>query len=108
MPDREKHLWQEQARHLGGQELVETIEAMALDIHSIKKSMSELTNSAFPGGDLAGHKRYHDLVIERTAEIRRLRIAIQEKTLSGLVWAFIAFMGLCVFKTVAGYFAKGV
>lgn len=42
---------------------------------------------AFPGGDHVGHCRYHILMIEHLEERRRLRIAIQEKTISGLIWA---------------------
>lgn len=87
-------LWQEQARHLGGDELVLTIEQMARDIHEIKQSMADMATSAFPGGDLDGHRRFHEAYIERTAELRRLRMAILEKTLSALVWGLI--VGLCV------------
>lgn len=95
-------LWQHQARELGGEELVATIEGMARDINDIKKSMANLASSAFPGGDIEGHRRYHDLVIKRTEEIRQLRIAIQTKTISGLVWAFLIFLGLCIFNYVIG------
>lgn len=45
----------------------------------------------FPAADPASHRRYHDLVIRKTEEIRRLRIAIQEKTISALVWIAIVF-----------------
>lgn len=100
--DGKDELWQEQARQLGGEELVATIEGMARDIHSIKKSVADLSTAAFPGGDVEGHRRYHALIIERNQEIRRLRIAIQEKTISGLIWAFLVFLGLCVFSYVSG------
>lgn len=97
-----KELWQQQAEKLGGEALVETIEQMAQDIHEIKKNVSDLTTSAFPGGDVEGHRRYHALMIERTEEIRRLRRAIQEKTISGLIWAFLVFLSLCVYSYVGG------
>ena len=100
MPDNK--LWQEQARQIGGDELVVTIENMAKDIHDIKKSVSDLSHSAFPGGDIEGHRRYHASMIERTEEIRRLRRAIQEKTISGLIWALIVFLGLCVLSYISG------
>lgn len=61
---------------------------MAQDIHDIKGILQRLT-SAFPDGDTEGHRRYHEQMIERTAEIRRLRIAIAEKTWSGLIFAAI-------------------
>lgn len=97
-----RELWQEQARELGGEALVETIEAMAKDIHDIKRGMADLISGAFPDGDISGHQRYHTLMIERNSEIRRLRIAIQEKTISGLIWALLVFLGLCIWSYVAG------
>lgn len=44
---------------------------------------------AFPGDDPLGHRRYHDTQIEILDERRRLRIAIQEKTISALIWSAI-------------------
>ncbi len=53
---------------------------------------------AFPGGDHVGHCRYHDIMIEQVEERRRLRQAIQEKTISGLVWAAIVGIGYSVWE----------
>lgn len=100
MPHTADKLWQEQARRLGGDDLVSTIETMGHDIHEIKKNMKQLTDTAFPGGDLDSHRRYHELLIENTIEKRRLRRAIQEKTISGLVWAIIAGTGLAVWHEI--------
>lgn len=47
---------------------------------------------AFPAADLSGHRRYHELIIRRTEEIRRLRVAIQEKTISALVWILLLWL----------------
>ncbi len=115
-------LWQQQAREFGGEDLISTINAlmqaqqtmsqaqttlaasqatMAADVNSIKKSFSDLVVLAFPGGDADSHRRYHDLMIRRNEEIRRLRIAIQEKTISGLIWAFIVFLGMCVWTFIS-------
>ncbi|HEX5130243.1 MAG TPA: hypothetical protein VFV90_10880 [Usitatibacter sp.] len=44
---------------------------------------------AFPGGDHVGHCRYHELMIEDIAARKRLRQAVVEKTIGGLVWAMI-------------------
>ena len=51
--------------------------------------MAELKalRGAFPGGDIEGHRRAHETMIELLEERRKLRIAIQEKTISGLIWA---------------------
>ena len=45
--------------------------------------------AAFPAGDPEGHRRYHETQIELLEEKRRLRIAIQEKTISALLWSGI-------------------
>lgn len=55
---------------------------------------------AFPGGDHMGHCRYHTLMIERTEEIRRLRNAVIEKTIAGLVWAGVLALGLAIWQWV--------
>lgn len=51
---------------------------------------------AFPGGDHVGHCRYHQLMIERNIELRRLRQAIIEKTIGGLVWGLLLGLGIAV------------
>ncbi len=63
--------------------------------------------SAFPSGDVDGHRRYHDLIIQRNLEIRQLRIAIQEKTLSGLAWGSMAFLGFAVWNYIKYLLGKG-
>lgn len=60
-------------------------------IMEIRENIKKLT-MAFPGGDIEGHRRYHEAQIEKIAEIRRLRIAIQEKTISALVWAGVLWL----------------
>lgn len=56
--------------------------------------------SAFPNGDTEGHRRYHQTMIEILEERRRLRVAIQEKTISGLVWALMVFIGLAAWHYI--------
>lgn len=53
-------------------------------------------NSGFPAGDPESHRRYHETIIEDLAERRRLRQAIQEKTISGLIWAALVGLGATV------------
>lgn len=57
---------------------------------------------AFPAEDFSGHKRYHETIIEMLAERRRLRTAIQEKTISGLIWLIIVGIGLAVWNQILG------
>jgi hypothetical protein len=49
---------------------------------------------AFPGADHVGHCRYHQLMIEDLAERKKLRQAVMEKTVAGLIWAIV--MGLAI------------
>lgn len=49
---------------------------------------------AFPGADHVGHCRYHQLMIEDLAERKKLRQAVMEKTVAGLIWAVL--MGLAI------------
>jgi hypothetical protein len=62
---------------------------------------------AFPGGDHVGHCRYHDLMIEQLEERRKLRRAVQEKTISGLLWAAIVGIALAVWHYVVDQLKKG-
>lgn len=52
-----------------------------------KQDMERRFAEAFPGGDHVGHCRYHTLMIEDIEARKRLRQAILEKTLSGLIWS---------------------
>jgi len=53
---------------------------------------------AFPGGDHVGHCRYHDLMIEGIDAKKRLREAIVQKTIAGLVWGAMIGLGLAVWQ----------
>lgn len=59
-----------------------------------RDDMEQKWLAAFPGGDHIGHCAYHDLMIEEIRDRKRLIAAVQEKTISGLVWAGI--VGLCL------------
>lgn len=103
----EKHLWQDQARRLGGEDLVSTIETMAQDLAEIRRNVQHLTSSAFPAGDIEGHRRYHEVMIETLAERRRLRIAIQEKTISALVWIVIVWTASAIWSKFGAVIVSG-
>lgn len=76
-------------------ELKATVFKQGEDLDQVKSQVEELANSvkkvvnAFPNGDHDGHRRFHETQMEMLEEKRRLRIAIQEKTISGLIWAAI-------------------
>lgn len=67
---------------------------------SLADQLKELTSkvdtimTGFPAGDIEGHRRYHETMIELVAERRRLRLVIQEKTLTALVWALLVFLAV--------------
>ncbi len=65
-----------------------------------RDDMEKRFADAFPGGDHVGHCRYHTLMIEHIEERRKLRMAVQEKTIAGLVWAGIVGLGLAVWAYV--------
>lgn len=102
-------MWQQEARKLGGESLVEIIQdirdgmqtvisrldAME-DRHETSEASIALLRLAFPVGDTEGHRRYHELMIESLAERRRLRTAITEKTLTGLVWLGLGTVGIAL------------
>ena len=75
-------------------------------IMQMKQKIDHLV-SAFPAGDMDGHRRYHELQIARVEEIRRLRVAIQEKTIAGLVWAGMLWLGTIALHNIQDYL-KGV
>lgn len=70
----------------------EAQQATDLRVVTAEGNLTRHIDAAFPGGDPEGHRRYHETQIEILAEKRRLRIAIQEKTISGLVFAGIILL----------------
>lgn len=94
----------------GGDELVDEIVGMSNDIHEILQKqdqfaedlaeLKEKLEKGFVAGDVEGHRRWHELQIRKVEEVRRLRIAIQEKTISGLIWAAIITLGSLLWSGV--------
>jgi hypothetical protein len=70
-------------------ERLDSLERYRDDNDRWKAVMEKRFAEAFLGGDHVGHCRYHALMIEGIEEHRRLRRAILEKTISGLVWSAI-------------------
>lgn len=56
--------------------------------------------TSFPNGDHAGHCRYHQIMIEQIEERRRLRRAVMEKSIAGLVWGGIVFLALAAWHYI--------
>lgn len=106
MPNRhDNELWQQEAKKLGGESLVEVIEeirnsqrTMLENFEAIDKRVTANANDigqllkAFPSNDIDGHRRYHQLIIDNTAAKRELATAIKEKTISGLLWSAVLWL----------------
>lgn len=60
----------------------------------------EELRKAFPAGDLDAHRRFHESMMVLTEEKRRLRVAIQEKTISGIIWAALVGTGIAIWNQV--------
>jgi len=74
--------------------------AMKKRIDGMEQSMKEHINLAFAGGDPEGHRRAHEIMIQTMEEKRRLRVAIQEKTISGLIWAAVLWLALAAWSQI--------
>lgn len=55
-------------------------------------AISAAVKTGFPGGDYDGHRRYHELVIEREEQRRQIRREVITHLLKGSTWA--ALVGL--------------
>lgn len=60
----------------------------------------EAFEAAFPNGDLPGHCRAHQALIDDVEARKRLRQAIAEKTISGLIWAAIVGGAIAIWHEV--------
>ena len=63
--------------------------------------------SAFPAGDMAGHCRAHQALIDDVEARKRLRQAITEKTISGLIWAGIVGVATAVWHELVKQLGRG-
>lgn len=87
------------------QKILERVEVVEMRANGHDERLGELAN-AFPGGDTEGHRRFHQTQIEMLEERRRLRVAIQEKTISGLIWMLLVFTGLSVWSSIKNNIAS--
>lgn len=69
-------------------------------INSRFDALESLLKSGFPDGDLHKHRFYHDEVIEFMRGRREMWKAIQEKTLSGLLWSSMVSVGIAFWHYV--------
>lgn len=84
----------ERAEALTDQRLEDLERFRDVDYAKFREDMERRFAEAFPGGDHVGHCRYHTLMIEDIDARKKLRQAVMEKTISGLVWAGVVAVGL--------------
>ena len=102
-------LWQEEVREVGGEKIVKVLAEIKDAIKSVEKRLDaierhqnelaafvENLHKGFPNRDPDDHRRVHEVMQEKVEETRRLRVAIQEKTISALIWSAIVFIGVAV------------
>lgn len=59
-------------------------------------------HKAFPGGDWEGHRRYHEVLIDRIEKRAKLYDAMLEELTKKGMWALIIFIGAAVFYYIKG------
>lgn len=76
---------------------------------AISKQTADLAQrfaDAFPGGDHVGHCRYHELMIDDIDGRKKLRDAVMEKTVAGLVWAIIVGIAIACWHYLNSLWGK--
>ena len=57
-----------------------------------------LIRDGFPNGDLTAHRAAHEGVIQQAADRAALWKSVREKTVSGVVWAFVLLTGSALWE----------
>lgn len=78
------------------QELARALEEVNRAIHEL----SRLVKAGFPNDDPHGHRRVHEGYIEEAEARKKLKAAVLEKTLSGVLWTGMAGLGMALWETV--------
>ena len=63
-----------------------------------QEAMQATLKDAFPGGDSAAHRRYHEEIILQMQDRRKMRGAITEQVIKGSVWALLVTVGAAVWQ----------
>lgn len=78
-------------------------------LDSLERRMDDVElwqKDAVPNGDHIGHRRYHMLMIEDIEGRKRMRQAILEKTIPGLIWGAIVGLGGIFWFAVISFLTK--
>ena len=104
-------LWQDELRKMGGDELVRVLKEIrecqqktwdrVNEVEgNIEISLKAHINTAFAGGDADGHRRAHEVMISMMEERRRMYASIKEKTVSGLIWGGLVWLGYSILTSI--------
>lgn len=77
---------------------VEKLEDRLEKHSSVSASNHAAVMAAFPANDPEGHRRFHETQILMLEEKRQLKKAIQEKTISGLIWSGLVASGTAIYQ----------
>lgn len=69
-------------------------------------SLEQTLQSAFPNGDLEGHRRAHEEVIATIADRTALWKAVREKTVSGGVYAALGLLMMALWEYAKAHLAS--
>ena len=85
-------------------QVLNQIDKHALETNSRLSSIEskvDMVAAAFPGGDFEGHKRYHQALIQTLEEKRAFYRSLKEKTLLGILWALVVWLGMAIWHELA-------
>lgn len=88
-------------------ERIERLEKLADEMGRKIDDTRERLISAFPGGDMEGHRHYHEMMMEAGRDRKRLITAVKEKTVAGLVWALMLGVGIACWKYFMTLIGRG-
>lgn len=93
--------------------MIETAVAAALERHEARmlehiddkfQGVHKLVSSAFPDGDVHGHRLAHERKIQETESWNKLKAEVLSKFLSGGLWVAVGWLALAVWQS----FKEGV
>jgi hypothetical protein len=80
------------------------LEKISDDLHEVRQEIRDHVKWE-ESVSTVNHKRsdFVDMLIERETKRNKVRDAIIEKTITGLVWAMVVFVGVAVVTYIKGY-----
>lgn len=73
-------------------------------LSSIETNLT-VVSAAFPAGDFEGHRRYHQSLIDVLEERRALYRSLKEKSIMGIIWAAVVWIGIAVWHEILSMIA---